>query len=106
MDRVLWTRKPGFNAKFKRMENEKHCGNCANSGKIGCISAIIFSETDITVTVQSRCSGVKTTYPKFFKSKGVWTEMIKPDLTNHRNYKKFGTIKKRRRGNGGAERKA
>lgn len=95
MNRLLWVEKPNYkNNKYKFLEKEQHCGNCANSGRNGCLTAIILSETNDTVVVQSRCSGEKRPYPKtFLSSKGKIEDLIATDLTNHRNWKKFGTIK-------------
>ena len=100
MDRILWTKKAGFKSKFKCLKNEQHCGNCALRGTNGCLTAIILEVTSDTVTVQSRCSGIKRTYKKKFEFKGVVQDLIKRDLTNHRNYKVFGTIKGRGNGHG------
>ena len=95
MIRLLWVKKPGYvNKKFRFLEKEQHCGNCARRGRNGCFAAIVLKETDDTVTVQSRYSGVETAYPKtFVNSKGMIENLIIPNLTNHRNWKKFQTLK-------------
>jgi len=95
VNRLLWVEKPNYkNNKYKFLEKEQHCGNCANRGRNGCFSAIILKQTETTVTVQSRCSGFETTYPKVV-TVNDFGELIKRDITNHRNWRLNGTLKGR-----------
>jgi len=93
VDRLLWVKKQRYKNKiFPMLEKDQHCGNCANRGRNGCFSAIILKQTETTVTVQSRCSGVETTYPKVV-TENDFGELIKRDITNHRNWRLNGTLK-------------
>jgi len=99
VNRLLWVEKPNYkNNIFKFLEKEQHCGNCANRGRNGCFSAIILKVAKGTITVQSRCSGVERTYPIFVMNFG---ELIKRDITNHRNWRLNGTLKGKGHCNGG-----